>query len=403
MDKRILFVDDEPNVLQGLKRSLHDMRREWHMKFAESGEEALKILAESPYDVIVSDMRMPGMDGAQLLEKVMEQYPKTVRIVLSGHSDQDMILKSVGPSHQYLAKPCDVKILKSTIERACALQSMLTNETLKLLVSQMKSLPSFPSLYFELIEEMKKPNCSMDKVGKIINKDISMSAKILQLVNSAYFGLPQKVASPAQAANLIGLDAIRGLVLSTHVFSRFNHLKLRMFSIDKLWSHSVATGAFAKEICKLESQPQNIVDEAFIGGLLHDVGSVVLAANLPEKYEEVLELAKREKLCAYDAEYNVFSTSHAELGAYLLGLWGLPNSVVEPVFFHHTPKQHLAQEFNALTAVYAANVIEASIHQDDWYGSPLVIDTDYLSSIGMGARFVEWEKACLKMARKAEN
>ena len=103
---RILFVDDEPLVLQGLQRMLRPMRNEWEMAFVESGRRALEEMATLPFQVVVSDMRMPGMNGAQFLSHVQELYPRTVRLILSGHADKDLIMKCVGTAHQFLAKPC---------------------------------------------------------------------------------------------------------------------------------------------------------------------------------------------------------------------------------------------------------------------------------------------------------
>ena len=144
-EKRILFVDDEPNVLSGLRRMLRSMRREWFMAFAHSGLEALAMLDDTPFDIVVTDMRMPGMDGAALLKQVMHRHPKTVRIVLSGQADREEILRAVGPIHQYLSKPCDAETIKATLTRACALDGLLPDDHLKELISKMETLPSLPS------------------------------------------------------------------------------------------------------------------------------------------------------------------------------------------------------------------------------------------------------------------
>ncbi|MEO7650489.1 MAG: response regulator, partial [Bryobacteraceae bacterium] len=104
--KQLLFVDDEPKVLEGLKRSLRPMREDWNMSFVTSGAEALQTLEQAPFDVIVSDMRMPVMDGAQLLNEVRQRFPQVVRIVLSGQSDKELIYQSIAATHQYLDKPC---------------------------------------------------------------------------------------------------------------------------------------------------------------------------------------------------------------------------------------------------------------------------------------------------------
>src|ERR1017187_6368046 len=113
--KNLLFVDDEVRVLQGLQRQLYGMRNEWNMNFKEGGAKALDFMASAPVDVIVTDMMMPGMDGAQLLTEVMKRHPDTIRIVLSGHADREAILRLVGPAHQYLSKPCDAEELRNAI------------------------------------------------------------------------------------------------------------------------------------------------------------------------------------------------------------------------------------------------------------------------------------------------
>jgi len=200
--KRILFVDDESMVLDGLRRMLRGMRNEWEMEFAASGHEALGILAGRQFDVIVTDMRMPGMDGCQLLNHVKKLHPQVVRIVLSGQSDNDMIMKSVGPAHQFLSKPCDAEILKTTVARVCSMWNLLDDEALIKVVSGIESLPSLPQLYSEVVDEVNSAEGSLNRVGEIISKDSGMSAKILQLVNSAFFGLPRQVTSPVRAVQL---------------------------------------------------------------------------------------------------------------------------------------------------------------------------------------------------------
>ena len=158
MKSKILFVDDEENVIHGLKRMLRTMRHEWDMGFAMSGQGALDILDGEPYDVLVTDMRMPAMSGTQLLNEVMNRYPHMVRIVLSGNADQEMILKSVRSAHQYLSKPCSPEILKSTVARAHALRGVLADDSLKGLVSGIETLPSLPSLYVEIMEALQSPS-----------------------------------------------------------------------------------------------------------------------------------------------------------------------------------------------------------------------------------------------------
>src|ERR1035441_7170018 len=240
--KNLLFVDDEPRVLLGLQRQLRVMREEWQMDFVESGPKALEFFATSPVDVLVTDMMMPGMDGAQLLTEVMNRYPNTVRLVLSGHADREAVLRLVGPAHQYLSKPCNADELRTAITRALAIRDLLASQQLKQLASRIDSLPSLPASHAELTQELRKPEPSVERVADIISKDIGMTTKILQLVNSSFFGLSQPASNVLEAVMYLGLATIRALVLSTQVFSQFDQETIRVFSIDGISKHCWMTG-----------------------------------------------------------------------------------------------------------------------------------------------------------------
>ena len=216
--KTLLFVDDEPRVLQGLQRQLHPMRSEWSMHFMDGAARALEFMASHPVDIVVSDMIMPGMDGAQLLTEVAKRHPQTVRIILSGHAEREAVLRLVGPAHQYLSKPCDADELRKAIVRAFALRDLLGNEHLKQLTTRIKNLPTLPSLQKQLTEELRKESPSLENIGQLISRDVGMTAKILQLVNSAFFGLAQPIGSPTEATAYLGLNTIRALVLSMGIF-----------------------------------------------------------------------------------------------------------------------------------------------------------------------------------------
>jgi len=403
MKRRILFVDDDPYILDGLRRMMHFMHKEWEISFAKNGQEALNILSENSFDVMVSDIRMPGMNGAQLLTEVMKQYPQTVRIVLSGQADHKITLRTANLIHQYLSKPCDSKILKSTLTRVFALRDLLADDKLKQLISQVRSLPSLPSLYTEIMKELQSPNASTEAIGRIISQDVGMTAKILQLVNSAFFGLPRHISNPNQAVTLLGLSTIKTLVLSVHVFSELDRTKLRELSAETLWNHSLVVGRLATQITRAEDSEQEVVSDAFTTGLLHDVGKIVLAVNLPEKYGSVLALAKREKIETSKVEQEIFDTTHAEVGAYLLGLWGLPDPVVEAVAFHHSPRKNLNKSFSPLVAVHVANGLEHEVHPDGRMGAVSTIDHAYLAEINLTERFPLWQKICQEPIQKAED
>lgn len=389
--KRILFVDDEPLVLQALERMLHTMRREWSMRFAPGGAEALQIMAEQPADVIVSDMRMPGMNGAQLLNEIMRLYPKTIRFILSGFADHEMIMQCVGGTHQFLSKPCDSETLRNVVGRALGMDAWMNNDNIKALVSRMGTLPSLPTLYFEIMNQLGAPETTLDQVGVTIAQDPSMTAKMLQMVNSAFFGLRRQITDPTEAVLQLGLETIKSLVLGIHVFSEFEDIVDAPFSVEKLWHHSLTTAGTARRISQLERQELIIVEEAFTAGLLHDIGRLVLLANLPDKYVEAIHQSERKSIPLVDAEREVFGVTHAEIGGYLLGLWGLPLSLVEAAVFHHSPRSCQTPAFTPLTAVHVADVLG---HQSftDIHQSLLrpQLDRQYLTEMGIWDHVQIW-------------
>jgi HD-like signal output (HDOD) protein len=393
MKLRILFVDDEPLILQGLQRLLHHMRQEWEMEFCESGLEAMVRMAAKPYDVVVADMRMPGMNGAELLNQVMRRYPKTVRLILSGHADKDLILRCVGSTHQYLAKPCDADVLKGAIQRAAVLEKTLQTETLRKLTAQLDRLPCLPALYLQITERLQSPEASLEEVAALVAKDIGMTAKILQLVNSAFFGARRQVADVGEAIRLLGMDTIKSLAFSVQAFSQFETIRLPGVSMPRLWAHSLQTAAAAKAIAQAEQADPKLAEEAYCAGLLHDAGKLVLAANFESMYLEAVELAKRETMFLSAAEQQLFGATHADVGGYLLALWGLPVPVVEAVALHHQPSGCPAAAFQPLTAVHVANVLVNHANTDP-EGLPLgQTDECYLSELGLDGRVSAWRTA----------
>lgn len=386
--KSILFVDDERKVLDGLKRLLLPYSDLWQMEFAGGGAEALKVLEDSSFDVIVADMRMPGMDGAALLNEVARLYPQMVRLILSGTWEQDLRVQAAMIAHQYLSKPCDPEVLKGTLDRAFALREVLVDPTLRALISSTSSLPSTPAIYGEIIQVLRSPEASAQQIGSILARDMGMTAKVLQLVNSAFFGLRRHLTSPEEAVMFLGVDTIKALALSASAFSAFNVSKCPWFSIEGLQRHSTAVGAMAREIAKSQKVSKQFLDDTFVAGLLHDVGQLVLVSNHPEKYDRVLSaLAGGDRTIA-EAERETFGTTHAEMGGYLLWLWGLPDPVVEAVAFHHNPSGCPGGGFAPLTAVHVANALEDRPAALTHAGVPL--DTAYLTRIGVADAVEAW-------------
>jgi HD-like signal output (HDOD) protein len=392
--KSVLLVDDEPKVLMAIGQLLQSMGEQWVVECAASASAALQVLSTRHFDAIISDLVMPGMDGVQLLSEAMHRYPHTSRIVMCWQADRPLLPRVFGIAHQYLYKPCDAKALTETLNAIMSRGDLLKNNKLERLVSQMRCVPSLPSLYAELMKEMRSEDASLDKAGQIIARDPGMSAKILQLVNSVFFGLRRRIASPEEAALYLGIETIKSLVLSLHVFSQFDRARIHACQLDQLWNHAWATGVLSRHICAAEDSDSKMADHAFIGGLLHDIGKLVLAANLPDQYRSAVALAKQKGMLVSEAEKEVFGASHAEVGGFLLGLWGLPDPVVDAVAFHHSPSLSTAQAFTPLTAVHIANVLDHDHQAGDSPYAQNQADLDYLAQLGLMDRFAVWQAIC---------
>ncbi len=394
MKKRIIFVDDEPSILDGLGRMLRDMRHDWEMRFATSGKDALDILSAEPFDLIVSDMRMPLMNGLQLLTEVKARFPGVIRMILSGYSDQSLIMRSVGIIHQYMSKPCDAAVIRTVIGRALELRALLSDERLVRLISRLSNLPSLPSLHHEIVAELQSPNASSGRIGDIVAHDPAMTAKILQLVNSAFFGIRRKICSAREAVSFIGIETIQALVLSLNAFDSFRSQGVPNYTIENIWSHSVIAGIFAKRILQKENGGDSMADAALTAGLLHDLGKLVLASNLPEEYGKVLRKVTHEGISFPDAERDVFGSTHEEVGAYLLGLWGLPDLIVESVAWHHRPSQCKINVFGLLAAVHTADVLEHRLSSRESIGPLPKLDVEFLQTVQKNEKIDVWTELC---------
>ncbi len=347
--KTVLFVDRDRTAFDGLKRQF-DNRAEWQIVLSLTGQEALQKLENSQFDVVMADMGAPG--GYGLLMEVLRRYPNIVRIALADKMKHDLT-GSANAAHQCLVQPCDAATLHSKLGRALQVREFLASPVLRTLISRLTSLPSLPSVHTKLIQSLEDPEMSSRELGQIIAQDVGMTAKVLQLANSAFFGLYRYIASPTEAAIYLGTDTIR---------------------------------AYA------ENLPKRTADCSLVAGLLHDIGKLILAANCPKEYDEILAAAKAENGSCREVERRMLGTSHAEIGAYLLWLWGLPDTVCDAVAFHHSPAKHLAGTFSAAAAIHVADALGHETEEPMESICRPEIDINHLKSLGVEERVPEWRR-----------
>ncbi len=395
MSKRsVLLVDDEPMVLLALERILGTLL-DCRVVKAEDGPQALAILEREPFDIVVSDMAMPGMSGATLLDIVHELYPRAMRLVLSGRSSRDQGLSTVGSAHQYFLKPGDVSAISRRLKNVLALRELLPPEGLGTVIAGVDTLPSCPEIFRELEEEINKPDASAEAIGRIVEKDVAMSAKALQLVNSSFFGLREHVSSPVRAVVLLGASLMKSLVLAVHVFSSVPKDDPLAAFVRKVWTHSLHVATAAREIALFEKAPPALVEEAYIAGLFHDIGKLAIAMNLPDARGHIEETLAERELADAVAERETLGATHAEAGGYLLALWGFSDAVVEAAVFHHQPSRSgkkAESVFPTLAAVHVANAFD---HEKEpaRHAPNAAPDTAFLQNAGLADKPAAWRAA----------
>ena len=396
MKRNILFVDDDANILQGLRRMLRPMRDKWDTFFATSGKEALEILARERIDAVVSDMRMPGMDGPELLHHVMREYPDAVRFALSGYSDKELINRSIAPTHQYITKPCDEKMLVAALEQAIAARELVPNKAVLDKLARIEHLPVLPRIYTRISQELAKGDPSPKDIGDIVAQDVGLTTNILKLVNSAYFGLARHISTPQQATIVLGVNVIRSLILSLHVFQSFDPLGRQSFSLPLLWGHSIRTASIARALAQDVGLPREQADHAYIAALLHDVGKLLLDAQCSDDCQRVYEVVRQQNRRVAEVELEVLGLTHAQVGAYLLGLWGLPGPVVHSVARHHAPEPEPGA-IGTTEIVYFANLLEHEVIVFNEQYARAAPEPERLAAVGGAARYEAWKQLAVEL------
>lgn len=380
----ILVLHAEPQYNQALQASLAHRLDDWKIQFVTDAVAAWSRLRDTEIDVIFADLAVANENS--FIEQVRESFPHVIRI---GLVDQSWPNKAgLSNFHQFLLVPFAVNELEVAVERSCRLRDLLRGEAMSHTVSGLGQLPSAPTVYMKLLQTLDRPDTSVEDIAEIIEADVAISAKLLQLVNSALFRTSREIATVNLAASYLGLTVVKNLVLSTEVFSFFETKpEMKRFSVEELQAHSSLTAKIAGEL----NLPNDIRETAMVASLLHDVGKLVLAWKMPERLSRLTAKATEQNRPLYQIEEELWGITHAEVGAYLLGLWGLPISITEAVAYHHSPAKTPRHRFDALGAVYVANLLA---HEQEGCATDTraVWDIPLLEEMGVANRLPSWRK-----------
>ncbi|MFT4579444.1 MAG: HD-like signal output (HDOD) protein [Nitrospinales bacterium] len=222
------------------------------------------------------------------------------------------------------------------------------------LIQSETQIPSLPEMFYQFKQAIDDPESSFDEICEIVGNDPGLTARILRIVNSAFFGFSQQVETISHAIGTIGREQLNDLVLSTVVIDQFKNIPPTSLNMETFWKHSIACGLSARNLAFLKGEDNS--ERFFVAGLLHDIGRLVICIKLPSKVLEVSQRSKSKGETLHKAEFETMGFNHALVGSLLLKAWKLPKPLVEAVGFHHNPAK--ATEFSLeASMIHVADII----------------------------------------------
>lgn len=399
MKKRVLFVDDNKTYLDTY-RMVFCRTDEWECYYASDVLGAIDYLNFVEVDIIVVDLTLPLFDGSQILEYVKNRFPSIIRIIFTDCADINEHLKVVKLAHQFYSKTTEIGKIEQVIKEIYNLHRIIISDKARNLLSQVDTIPSLPDIFISLRKHLMDHDCTVKDVGKMIATDVGLSATILKIVNSAYFGVSQRITTPEQAASLLGLDLIEALVVTAHLFSSFK-VKEGM-PVSGIMKHSFQCTQFAKAIAEYQKAPKQTIDAVTVAAMLHDVGRLVFAVCFPKLYRNVLDMCDATMRASSEVEQEIIGINHAQAGAYLLGLWGFSTPVVEAVAFHHDPSAYEGDHPGLLGVLHCADILTYELNPEETHEGVEIIDREYLMKHDLSPSFENWRKVCNSLIGREE-
>ncbi|NLW83902.1 MAG: HDOD domain-containing protein [Phycisphaerae bacterium] len=402
---RIVFVDDDPQVLEGLRRMLFGRRDVWQMRFFTDPQAALAGLEQEAAELVISDLQMPGMDGVAFLEQVRQRSCETIRYVLTGVLDHPLLGHAMRCAHQVIAKPCRPNILCEVIERAAAIKARLSEIKKTTLFSDLNDLPVMPDTHRKVLDVLASPNASPRRLGQLVAEDMGMSARIVRLANTPWFGRSGHFHDPVQAVLFLGVKTVEAVVLTEGIFSHLSPELVQTFGIGGLQAHCLRVGLLARTIClDLEFSAEQ-TEASSTAGILHDAGKIVLLLKAQEMFGQAIQQSRIEGLPLYEVERQLLGISHAELVGAMLQLWAMPAEIIEATACHHRPSEAASRLGSSSSATLAdiiclADVIDHCLCSSGVDGVTPAFDYQRLGQLGLDEVVAEWTRRHIDIYNK---
>ncbi len=393
--QRILLVEYQSSENNDIEQIHEKLTDDWDSKIVLSGEEAIREVNESPYNIVICKMQLSDMSGTDLLKNITNEHSETLRyMIIDKEVDRNTMHESWSIVHQFISSPCNPELVVSMVNDSMKLHNFLSNKELCDRIAAIGTLPSLPEIHNKLVEELQNENTSIQKIANLVGQDIGITAKVLATANSAFFGLRSRVENITQAINTLGIDTVEGIVFAAGVFGQFDNANLPGFSVESIYNRGIAVGTKARMIAHAFGLNNMLTNDSLLSGTLHAVGQLVMLTSFKDEFCEALELSRGESIPFYKAQMKVMGVSDAAIGAYLLSLWGLRDTVVEAVAWHYNPSEAAASIISPLTAVHLAYATDLDECNNIKKNDKSAVDISYLDTLGISNQLDSIRSLC---------
>ena len=365
---------------------------DWELVRAADPRAAIAALGTNSYDAIISVGTVPTEEGIQVLVQARDVAPAAVRLLVTADPGSGATVSVNRVAHEHLSTPVSEDALIDAYNRAASMYQHLSSVRLRSAMAKVNALPAFPRMYNQIVAELERSDGDLSRIAQVVLQDPGLTARVLQLVNSPFYGLRRQVHDTTQAVGLLGIQNLLSMVLATEVFTEFDSAGAGL-NVNRLWTHAATTALWAKKIMESEGRTLEDANVAFVSGMLHDSGRMILSSQFPGEHTTLLAQLEADDMSVVEAERNLLGASHAETGAYLLDTWELPTQIVEAVAYHHEPSRSDCTRFTPLTAVHVAEVFQQEVGADG-IERGLELDMVYLDKIGAADRVEQWRIVC---------
>ncbi|MBC2606472.1 HDOD domain-containing protein [Pelagicoccus albus] len=388
MTTRILIIDPCEDTLKYYREVLEPKSSQWTLDCTGDSTEGIELAKRNTPDVVIVALSIDDDHGPDLLRSLDKIAPDAQPFISATETEKTKLESTLGSKFHFLPNPCHADKLITEINRCIAIETWLGNPRIKELISKMGEFPSLPSIYLKVVSALNSKNASAELIADCISGDLAISAKVLQTVNSSYYGFDQKVSNISEAVSILGLESVKNLVLGIEVFNKLGRSRHHKAITDQLWHHSMSVATAARRISQFETNDSDMAEEAYTAGLMHDIGKLVHLNAEPEKFQDAIKMANEESIPLHEAEEELLGCTHAETGAYILARWSMPTNLTEAVALHHQPVNSFGKSFSALAAVHVANAIVH--HRQNAEHPSSTPNEEFIIEIGKSDSWQDW-------------